>query len=103
MGSVTRHPDRERNEMATRGWINSLPFPGVRVGANPLVPTGFSSTKSISYRDSWLSLGNQSIRNTRAGSVRVARQAGQQHAASAVVMIIANADANASGSRGLTP
>ena len=41
-------------------------------------------------------------RNTRAGSVRVARQAGRRQAATEVIVITATADANASGSFGLT-
>jgi hypothetical protein len=41
-------------------------------------------------------------RNTRAGSVRVARQAGRRQAATEAIVITAIADANASGSFGLT-
>jgi len=41
-------------------------------------------------------------RNARAGSVRVARNAGKKHAASAAIVITAKAAPNASGSRGLT-
>src|SRR5580693_9892160 len=41
-------------------------------------------------------------RSARAGSVRAARHAGKQHAASAAIVITANAAPNASGSRGLT-
>src|ERR1022692_4406287 len=41
-------------------------------------------------------------RNTRAGSVLVARQAGRRQAATEVIVITATADANASGSFGLT-
>jgi hypothetical protein len=44
---------------------------------------------------------NQS-RNARAGSVRVARQAGKKHAVNAAIVIIANAAPKASGSCGLT-
>jgi hypothetical protein len=44
---------------------------------------------------------NQS-RNARAGSVRVARQAGRKHAVNAAIVIIASAAPNASGSCGLT-
>src|SRR5271170_4618892 len=44
---------------------------------------------------------NQS-RRTRAGSVRVARQAGKKHAANEAIVITASADAKASGSCGLT-
>src|SRR5579885_958608 len=41
-------------------------------------------------------------RRTRAGSVRLARQAGNRHALIAVVAITAKADANTRGSCGLT-
>jgi hypothetical protein len=41
-------------------------------------------------------------RNTRAGSVRVARQAGRRQAATEAIVITTTADANASGSFGLT-
>jgi len=41
-------------------------------------------------------------RNTRAGSVRMARQAGKRQAATEAIVITANADPNASGSLGLT-
>src|SRR5437588_885172 len=49
-----------------------------------------------------LSKKGHSIRRARMGSVRVARQAGNKHAADAVTVITANADAKAKGSRGLT-
>ena len=41
-------------------------------------------------------------RNARTGSVRIARHAGQAHAASEAIAITRNADTNASRSRGLT-
>jgi len=46
--------------------------------------------------------GKDQSRNTRAGSVRIARQAGRRQAATEVIVITATADANASGSFGLT-
>jgi hypothetical protein len=49
-----------------------------------------------------LSRGKGQSRNTRAGSVRVARQAGTRQAATEVIVITANAKPNASGSRGVT-
>lgn len=42
------------------------------------------------------------LRNTRAGSVRLARQAGNRHEAMAVAVITASEDPNTQGSRGLT-
>jgi hypothetical protein len=41
-------------------------------------------------------------RNTLAGSVRIARQAGKKQAVAEVIVIAANADTNAIGSLGLT-
>jgi hypothetical protein len=41
-------------------------------------------------------------RRVRAGSVRVARHVGKKHASNDAIVMIASADPNASGSRGLT-
>jgi hypothetical protein len=46
--------------------------------------------------------GHYESRNTWAGSVRVARQAGKRQAAIAVIVIAPNANPKASGSCGLT-
>ena len=54
-----------------------------------------SSEEVVDKRD-------HSIRRARMGSVRVARQAGKKQAANAAMVITANADPKAKGSRGLT-
>ena len=47
-------------------------------------------------------LENNQSRRTRAGSVRLARHAGKTHAEIAITIITTSADANTTGSSGLT-
>ena len=54
-----------------------------------------SLLRSIQERD-------HSVRRARIGSVRIARQAGRKQAANAAIVMTANADPKAKGSRGLT-
>ena len=60
-----------------------------------------ASSRRNGARQDLFGCGNYS-RRARAGSVRIARQAGRKHAASEAINITSNADPNASGSRGLT-
>jgi hypothetical protein len=86
--------------------VNRLPIPGYNSFGMPTIPLSFRKHAGGKQTARQLPVAPRPCkdhsRNTRAGSVRVARQAGRRQAATEVIVITATADANASGSFGLT-
>src|SRR5215471_3853294 len=94
-GSKKKAKTRDRSAIATRRvrcYNCNGPFKTAFV-ASPILLRAFLFTDGVRKLQS---------RRTRAGSVRLARHAGNREAERAVIAITANADPNTNGSCGLT-